>query len=84
MGTGRLQRSLHSAEKPSMGESTFQDLRELTGVIPPMITPFSDDDCIDRDLLQQETRYLLESGIDGIVVGGSTGEGAGMPAGRIV
>jgi 4-hydroxy-tetrahydrodipicolinate synthase len=43
-----------------------------------MITPFADDDSIDRRALRAETRYLLDAGASGIVVGGSTGEGAGM------
>ena len=54
------------------------DIRGLTGVIPPMITPFAEDDSIDRGQLRTETRFLLEAGVQGIVVGGSTGEGAGM------
>jgi 4-hydroxy-tetrahydrodipicolinate synthase len=55
-----------------------RDVRELTGVIPPMITPFADDDSIDREKLKAETEYLLQAGAAGLVVGGSTGEGAGM------
>lgn len=55
-------------------------LRGLKGVIPPMITPFRDDDSIDREQLATEARFLLAAGVDGIVVGGSTGEGAGMSA----
>jgi 4-hydroxy-tetrahydrodipicolinate synthase len=54
------------------------DIRGLTGVIPPMITPFADDDSVDHDQLRTETQFLLDAGVDGIVVGGSTGEGAGM------
>jgi 4-hydroxy-tetrahydrodipicolinate synthase len=43
-----------------------------------MITPFGDDDAIDHIRLGQEARFLKDCGIDGLVVGGSTGEGAGM------
>lgn len=43
-----------------------------------MITPFAEDDTIDRRALRTEVRFLLEAGASGIVVGGSTGEGAGM------
>jgi 4-hydroxy-tetrahydrodipicolinate synthase len=56
------------------------DIRNLTGVIPPMITPFAADDSIDPVLLREETQFLLKAGVDGVVVGGSTGEGAGMSA----
>jgi 4-hydroxy-tetrahydrodipicolinate synthase len=53
-------------------------VRAMTGVIPPMITPFADDDTIARELLRTETEYMLQAGVAGIVVAGSTGEGAGM------
>jgi 4-hydroxy-tetrahydrodipicolinate synthase len=43
-----------------------------------MITPFAEDDSIDPKALQTEARFLLKTGVDGIVVGGSTGEGAGL------
>ena len=61
-------------------ETATADLKDLTGVIPPMITPFAEDDSIDHALLRREARFLLSCGIDGLVVGGSTGEGAGMSA----
>jgi 4-hydroxy-tetrahydrodipicolinate synthase len=43
-----------------------------------MMTPFAADDSIDRELLAREACYLLDAGVDGMVVAGSTGEGAGM------
>jgi 4-hydroxy-tetrahydrodipicolinate synthase len=43
-----------------------------------MITPFDDYDRIDEGKLAAEARYLLQSGVTGIVVGGSMGEGAGF------
>jgi 4-hydroxy-tetrahydrodipicolinate synthase len=55
-----------------------RDISHLSGVIPPMITPFGDDDRIDCLALANEARFLKQSGINGIVVGGSMGEGAGM------
>ncbi len=45
-----------------------------------MITPFNEDDSIDFTSLGIEARFLLDTGVDGIVVGGSTGEGAGLTA----
>jgi 4-hydroxy-tetrahydrodipicolinate synthase len=45
-----------------------------------MITPFADDDSIDPKALQTEAKFLLNTGVNGIVVGGSTGEGAGLTA----
>ena len=43
-----------------------------------MITPFLEDDSIDPRALQKEAQYLQALGVNGIVVGGSTGEGAGL------
>ena len=43
-----------------------------------MITPFAEDDSIDRIALETEAKFLKATGVQGIVVGGSTGEGAGL------
>ena len=43
-----------------------------------MITPFAEDDTIDRELLAEEARFHSACGVNGLVVAGSTGEGAGM------
>jgi 4-hydroxy-tetrahydrodipicolinate synthase len=43
-----------------------------------MMTPFAPDDSVDRKLLADEARFLLSAGVNGVVVAGSTGEGAGM------
>jgi 4-hydroxy-tetrahydrodipicolinate synthase len=43
-----------------------------------MITPFAEDDTIHEAQLRQEAQFLKSCGVDGLVVGGSTGEGAGM------
>ena len=59
------------------------DIKGLSGVIPPMITPFDDRDRIDSAGLANEARFLLQSGVNGVVVGGSMGEGAGMSAGEL-
>jgi 4-hydroxy-tetrahydrodipicolinate synthase len=62
----------HSKEVPIF------DLHDLMGVVPPMITPFKEDDSIDSKALQTEARFLFNAGVSGIVVAGSTGEGAGL------
>jgi 4-hydroxy-tetrahydrodipicolinate synthase len=59
-------------------EAAIFDLRELTGVIPPIVTPFTETGEIDAYALRREIRYMIDSGVAGIVVGGSTGEGAGL------
>ena len=43
-----------------------------------MITPFAEDDTVDAAELRQEALFLKSCEVDGLVVGGSTGEGAGM------
>jgi 4-hydroxy-tetrahydrodipicolinate synthase len=68
---------LRSDTGPSMGATIF-DVRELTGVVPPLVTPFTRTGEIDTHALRREVRYMMESGVSGIVVGGSTGEGAGL------
>ncbi|RJS86408.1 dihydrodipicolinate synthase family protein [Candidatus Bathyarchaeota archaeon] len=50
----------------------------LEGIMPPMLTPFDDREEIDEEALRSEVRYLLEVGVHGLVVCGSTGEGYSM------
>ncbi|MFB6085464.1 MAG: 4-hydroxy-tetrahydrodipicolinate synthase [Halodesulfurarchaeum sp.] len=47
-----------------------------TGVFPAMTTPFLDDGSIDHDQLARDATRLEESGVDGLVPVGSTGESA--------
>ncbi|MUW13688.1 dihydrodipicolinate synthase family protein [Halorubrum sp. CBA1125] len=49
--------------------------QELTGIVPPIVTPFDEDGEIDEDALRREIRYHLDVGVHGISVAGSTGEG---------
>ena len=51
------------------------DTATLTGIIPPMVTPFDANEEIDEAALRADVRYMIEAGVNGIVVGGSTGEG---------
>ncbi len=56
----------------------------LQGIIPPLITPFNENDEIDEKLLREEIRILLSAGVDGISPGGSTGEGAAVEDDELV
>ncbi len=48
----------------------------IRGIVPPMTTPFRDDETLDEAALRAETRYLVErAGVHGLAVTGSTGEG---------
>jgi 4-hydroxy-tetrahydrodipicolinate synthase len=53
-----------STEKPSLFE----------GINVPIITPFNKDESIDYDGLRRNLDFLIESGVHGIVTGGSSGE----------
>jgi 4-hydroxy-tetrahydrodipicolinate synthase len=49
---------------------------KLTGIIPPMVTPFRADEELDEAALRADVRYMIEQAhASGLVVGGSTGEG---------
>ncbi len=51
-------------------------MKELSGIIPPLVTPFDPDEELDEDALRAEVRYMIhQTHVHGIVVGGSTGEG---------
>jgi len=47
-------------------------------VLTAMVTPFSRDGSIDFDVAAQLARFLVDEGSEGLVVGGSTGEGSSL------
>lgn len=52
------------------------DLRaSLTGILPPIVTPFDKSGKVDFGCLREQIDFLMDAGSTGIVVGGSTGEG---------
>jgi len=55
----------------------------LQGIIPPIVTPFDSRGDIDESAFRSEVRYLLEVGVHGLAVGGSTGEGHTLTAGEL-
>ena len=46
----------------------------LEGVIPALVTPFGEDERIDYGAWQAIVDALIAAGVDGLLVGGSTGE----------
>jgi N-acetylneuraminate lyase len=50
----------------------------FTGIIPALLTPFTSDDQVDVHAIHQLVEFLLEAGMDGLYVCGSTGEGVLM------
>lgn len=47
---------------------------KFQGIIPPVVTPFSQDGSINRIVLRKVIDYLIGSGVSGIFVAGSQGE----------
>jgi 4-hydroxy-tetrahydrodipicolinate synthase len=47
----------------------------LFGIIPPMTTPFDENEDIDTKAVGTQVDWLLGAGVHGICFGGSTGEG---------
>ncbi|WP_143262048.1 dihydrodipicolinate synthase family protein, partial [Allokutzneria sp. NRRL B-24872] len=45
-----------------------------SGVIPPLCTPLTPEGEIDKVSLERLTRHLLDAGVHGLFVTGSTGE----------
>jgi dihydrodipicolinate synthase/N-acetylneuraminate lyase len=48
--------------------------RALHGIVPPVVTPFRDDERIDYDAWQRIIDWLISAGVDGLFVCGSAGE----------
>ena len=52
-----------------------QKRRNITGILPPITSPFDKDGKLDRGGFAEQVDFILGCGARGIVVGGSTGEG---------
>jgi N-acetylneuraminate lyase len=48
--------------------------QNLRGVMPALLTPFTVQQKIDSESLRRLVRFNIEQGVDGLYVGGSTGE----------
>jgi 4-hydroxy-tetrahydrodipicolinate synthase len=48
---------------------------ELRGVVVAIVTPFTEDEKLDKESLKRITNYLLGKGVHGIMTTGGTGEG---------
>jgi len=49
--------------------------KRIRGIIPAMATPFDEDGEIREDWLRADVEHMIGVGVNGVVVGGSTGEG---------
>jgi len=51
-------------------------VKRIYGIVPPLTTPFDENEQVDEAVFRDEVRYLIEdAGVHGLAVGGSTGEG---------
>lgn len=55
---------------------------KFRGIFIPLITPFADDGEVDFDALSQVTEFMIERGVHGLFVLGSTGMGPVMTTGQ--
>ncbi|MDY6469954.1 MAG: dihydrodipicolinate synthase family protein, partial [Succinivibrio dextrinosolvens] len=51
---------------------------EVKGVIPPLITPLTKDEHLDEAGLKRLLNYVIDGGVHGVFVLGSTGEFYGL------
>ena len=49
--------------------------QDISGIVPPMITPFDAEGNLDEGLHRAEVRHMLAANVHGLAVCGSTGEG---------
>ncbi|MEI8599060.1 dihydrodipicolinate synthase family protein [Vibrio sp. M60_M31a] len=47
---------------------------KFIGIYTPVITPFSNDGSIDFEAYSNQIKYLVNAGVQGLVIGGTTGE----------
>ncbi|WP_417729983.1 dihydrodipicolinate synthase family protein [Rosistilla oblonga] len=52
----------------------------IQGIVPPLVTPLSNQDALDGDGLQQLIEHQIDAGVDGLFVLGTTGEGPSLSA----
>lgn len=62
---------------------TFNARDTLTGILPPFTMPFDRRGEIVFPAIKQQVDFAVERGVNGIVVGGSTGEGHTLGASRL-
>ena len=47
---------------------------QFRGIYTPAITPLNDDESIDWDGFDTVLEFLISAGVNGIIIGGTTGE----------
>ena len=57
-----------------MTEKPFSESRPFRGIIPPLVTPLTARDQLDEAGLQRLVEHVIEGGVSGIFILGTTGE----------
>ena len=47
---------------------------QFEGIYTPVVTPYHDDFSLNEDALKQTLEFLIESGVHGLIIAGTTGE----------
>lgn len=50
----------------------------LTGIIPPLVSPITDRDTLDTGGLERLVEHLIQAGVSGLFILGTTGEGPSL------
>lgn len=50
-------------------------MKQLTGIIVPIVTPFDQRGRIEEGALREQLDFMIEKGVHGVCAGGTTGEG---------
>ncbi|ARP80462.1 dihydrodipicolinate synthase family protein [Bordetella genomosp. 8] len=56
---------------------------DIQGIVPPLVTPFTEDGVLDEKSLRSTIRFMLNQGVHGLVAGGSSGEGYSLTTGEL-
>jgi 4-hydroxy-tetrahydrodipicolinate synthase len=59
-------------------EAIMLDLSRLHGIVPPVLTPLNDDETVDLRSLAALLEHLIDQGVHGLWINGTTGEFAGL------
>lgn len=62
----------------SYGERSSGGLRPLRGIVTPLVTPLQDRNTLDVDGLERLIEYVLDGGVHGLFLLGTTGEAAAL------
>lgn len=56
------------------------DVKKLSGVVPPLVTPLKEDETIDEEGLRFLVNHSIENGLHAMLIAGSNGESMGITA----